>query len=344
MSLIAPTVLLFLLGVIEGIHFVTRDANRLQMYDEEIGWSNFPSRVTVQKNITYTTNSDGLRSKEVDPKKEKILILGDSVIYGFGIQDNETATYYLDKEFPEHQVLNLGVGGYGIDQYYLRLKRFISKFKPKLIGVVICTGNDIRNTQSNVSYGHSKPLFIKFEGGKFETAEKRISRFTCPNIFSTSWLLQKSPFASLRDKYCSNEVLSLDSVEKLIMMVFSEMNKLAESNNSKLFFILWPSQSNFDDKKSIVKVLEYEKKKDPKYYAKTLVNSGPFYFKTNWSRFKAWLGETNYLTLDFLEKTKEFYSLEESKKLYIDHYHMSPAGSRLLALEMKKFIEQKQLL
>jgi lysophospholipase L1-like esterase len=343
MILIAPAFLIVLVGVIEGYNFVARDSDRLKMYDGELGWTNFPSKVAIKNNITYTTNSDGFRSDEVDPGKDKIVVIGDSVTYGLGIQDNETVAYYLDQEFPNLQVLNLGVGGYGIGQYYLRLKKIISELKPKLVGVIICTGNDIRNTQSNVSYGYSKPLF-KIEEGKLKTLESRVSRFSCPNLFSTSWFLQKSPLASLRDKYCSIENMPPAQTKKIIMRLLGEINDLAKSNNSKLFYVLWPSQSNFDDKKSILNFLEEAKKTDPNNYAKLVVGSTPVYFKNNWSAFKKWLGETSYPTLDFLEKSKGSYSLEESKKLYIDHYHMSPAGSKLLALEMKKFIEQKQLL
>ncbi len=343
MVLITPAFLIVLIGIIEGFNYITRDADRMKMYDEELGWSNFPSKVIVKKKITYTTNSDGLRGEEADPAKGKILIVGDSIIYGLGVQDNETATYYLDQKLPDFQVLNLGVGGYGIGQYYLRLKKFIGELRPKLVGVVICTGNDIRNTQSNVSYGYSKPLF-KIENGKLKTVEPRISRFSCPNLFSTSWFLQKNPFAKLREKYCSIENIPPAQIKELIMRLLAEINDLAKSHNSKLFYVLWPSQSNFDDKKSILDFMEEAKKKDPKNYAKLVVDSTPFYFKNNWLAFKTWLGETSYPTLDFLEKTKGLYSLEESKKLYIDHYHMSPEGSRLLALEMKKFIEQQQLL
>jgi lysophospholipase L1-like esterase len=343
MLLITPVFLILLLVVIEGVNFVWRDADNLGMYDEELGWSNFPNKVTVKKNITYTTNSYGLRSKEVDSGKEKILIVGDSVVYGLGIQDNETATYYLDQEFPEYQVLNLGVGGYGIDQYYLRLKRLISKFKPKIVGIVICTGNDIKNTQLDVSYGHSKPLFL-MEGEKLKIVDPSISRFSCPNLFSTSWLLQKNPFVSLRDKYCSINQIHPKIMKKVVLQLLKEIEELAMANNSKLFYVLWPSKSNFDDKQSILKALEETKKKDPRNYAKLVVESTPFYFRKNWLAFKTLFKETNYPTLDFLEKAKESYKLDEPKKLYIDHYHMSPKGSKLLALEMKKFIVQKQLL
>ncbi len=341
--LVTPVFLIILVAIIEGLNFITRDNDRLKMYDAELGWSNFPSKVTMQNDITYTTNSVGLRSEEVKPGKEKFLIVGDSIIYGLGLQDNETVAYYLDQEFPEIQVLNLGVGGYGIGQYYLQLKRYIKKYKPKLVGVAICTGNDIRNTQEDTSYGYSKPLFI-IQEGKLKTVEPKISRFSCPNLFSTSWFLNKNPFASLRNKYCSIKNLPEAQVKIVILRLLREIEELVKSYDSKLFYVLWPSQSNFNDKQSILNSLEESKKKDPKNYAKIVVESTQFYFKNNFLAFKTLFKDTNYLTLDFLEKTKGAYNLEESKKLYIDHYHMSRDGAKLLALEIKKFIRQAQLL
>jgi hypothetical protein len=50
------------------------------------------------------------RSPEVDRSKGHVLLVGDSVVWGYG-------------ERHDLQALNLGVSWYGIDQYYLWLKR-----------------------------------------------------------------------------------------------------------------------------------------------------------------------------------------------------------------------------
>ena len=112
-----------------------------------------------------------------------------------------------------------------------------------------------------------------------------------------------------------------------------------------MFLVLWPSQSNFDDEKAIVDFMREAKKKDPKLYAKHVYGvDAIFIFMNTLKAFKIWLKDVKYPILDFLQQVKGSYSLEESKKLYRDHYHMSPPGSKLLALEMEKFIQQKQLL
>lgn len=94
-------------------------------FDMELGWVNLPNAKTIYRGNIYTTNSHGFRSAEIDPSKDHILILGDSVAYGSGVNDDETVSYFLSKKLQQFQVLNLAVMGYGIDQYYLTLKKHI---------------------------------------------------------------------------------------------------------------------------------------------------------------------------------------------------------------------------
>ena len=118
MFLITPVFLICLVGLIEGVNFIIRDIDRIKMFDEELGWSHYPDKVTVIKKVTYTINSKGFRSAEIDPEKEKVLIVGDSIAFGQGIEDNETAAYYLGKELNRLRILLSNM-------IYLKLLRII---------------------------------------------------------------------------------------------------------------------------------------------------------------------------------------------------------------------------
>ncbi|MBI3309117.1 MAG: SGNH/GDSL hydrolase family protein, partial [Candidatus Melainabacteria bacterium] len=122
-------------------------------FDPKLGWSPIPSRsLNIPNWGTISSNSHGFRSAEINQNKKQIIVLGDSVTWGFGVSDTETFPYYLDKMISQsgYQVSNLAISGYGIDQYYLFLKRHIEKFKDLQIVVLgICTGNDLLNTSSN---------------------------------------------------------------------------------------------------------------------------------------------------------------------------------------------------
>ncbi|MBI4376066.1 MAG: hypothetical protein HY549_06410 [Elusimicrobia bacterium] len=82
--------------------------------------------------ITYRINRSGLRGPEVAKSKterRRILVLGDSVVYGLAVHDHETFPAQLERQLNEGQergweVLNGGVSGYDAQDYagFLRLK------------------------------------------------------------------------------------------------------------------------------------------------------------------------------------------------------------------------------
>ena len=133
---LASTLISFVVcvGVIEGVTSIGRtDDPRWHgvntNFDPEIGWVVTPDFVTETEDGTFTTNSDGFRSREIGPNWAQILVLGDSVVWGHSASDDEHFPHYLDEIMrpDDYQGLNLGVSGYGIDQYFLYLKRHIEK-------------------------------------------------------------------------------------------------------------------------------------------------------------------------------------------------------------------------
>ena len=84
---------------------------------------------TDNRGIDYHHNSAGIRSdKEFDkiPSENvlRIALFGDSYTYGSAANLEDTWAYHLEQELMSqgipNEVLNFGVGGYGIDQAYLR--------------------------------------------------------------------------------------------------------------------------------------------------------------------------------------------------------------------------------
>jgi len=64
------------------------------------------------KKVEYTLNSYGYRTKEFNEInwKESIVIFGCSIIFGEGVSDDETLSYFLEK-FSGRNVINMGVSG-----------------------------------------------------------------------------------------------------------------------------------------------------------------------------------------------------------------------------------------
>ena len=99
--------------------------------------------------FNFKTNSDGFRERSFNniPKdSKKILLIGDSVTFGHGVNQNEAFPQQLQKILPDGWVsLNLGVGGWGPSQYYLAAKKYIKELKPKLVVLSFYSGNDFND-------------------------------------------------------------------------------------------------------------------------------------------------------------------------------------------------------
>ncbi len=95
---------------------------------------------------TFNTNSSGIRDKEYSLNKPKgiqrIVVIGDSYTWGFGVNDSEIYTERLEAILPNTEVINLGVTAYSLWQEILYLKREGLKYDPDIVILGLCM-NDI---------------------------------------------------------------------------------------------------------------------------------------------------------------------------------------------------------
>lgn len=124
------------LSLIEGYYWKSGYASlvcKICQFHPQLGWETMPKKTVTNGKTTYTTNAVGMRSGEVDSSRGHILMVGDSVTFGLGVNNNETVSYYLENEEKvaslNYQVLNIGVPGYGIGQYYLNLEETYRKIE-----------------------------------------------------------------------------------------------------------------------------------------------------------------------------------------------------------------------
>ena len=66
-------------------------------FHKDLGWYNRPNSSVISGGKTYSINSSGFRSNNVNSSQKHILILGDSVVYGQGVEDDETISHNLNK-------------------------------------------------------------------------------------------------------------------------------------------------------------------------------------------------------------------------------------------------------
>jgi hypothetical protein len=137
-------------------------------HDPQLGWVHQKHKRAVLKidygEIELQTNSLGLRgtreyAKERPEGVQRVVVLGDSFVFGWGVKDSETFTAQLEGRKAGLEVMNLGVPGYGIDQIYLTYKNMGREFRPDYVFIGIFPEDFWRATRAFADTGHAKPYF-----------------------------------------------------------------------------------------------------------------------------------------------------------------------------------------
>ncbi len=119
--------------------------------EEPIGYRNRPGLKGRYHGATYTINSIGLRNEEIpakEPNEFRILMLGDSVVFGLGVEDSETIPRVVERLANEQaggrkiRVINMGVPSYNSEQELVQLQSLGLSLEPDAV-VLLYTLNDI---------------------------------------------------------------------------------------------------------------------------------------------------------------------------------------------------------
>jgi hypothetical protein len=115
-----------------------------------------PNRVMVnelsgQWRFSYTTNAQGHRGPVLPLSnrylRPNVVVLGDSYTFGYGIADGEEYPAQMRRLLGDsHDVVNLGVGGWGLTQEIRRYYELGRLYEPQVV-VLQFTGNDPSDNQ-----------------------------------------------------------------------------------------------------------------------------------------------------------------------------------------------------
>ena len=127
--------------------------------DPELGYSfqpGYSGQMTLEGeyDLPFRINGQGLRD-EVDfapehPGVQRILLLGDSFVFGVGVPFEDTLGEQLERALNTGaegsvpvEVVAAGVPGYGPDDYALLAERWVPRLHPDLVVVALFSANDI---------------------------------------------------------------------------------------------------------------------------------------------------------------------------------------------------------
>ena len=135
-------------------------------HDNFLGWRLKPNLdLILWDNKHFQTNAAGIRGAKdytlkADPGITRIAMIGDSFTMGAEVGETETFPYQLQQAWPQAEVINFGIGGYGIDQILLHMEEHVVSYKPDVV-VLGFVRDDMRRSMWSFRH-HGKPL-LKLE-------------------------------------------------------------------------------------------------------------------------------------------------------------------------------------
>jgi len=141
------------------------------MYEasEEFGYRLVPSKTTELRYpensphaYAVVSNSDGFRGhrelSETEPRR-RILVSGDSFVFGLGVAESERLTEVLEAMEPAWRVDNAGMVGFGVDLMIRSLEHILPREHPDVVVLAVYTDDFRRMRPYYAGIGFPIPKF-----------------------------------------------------------------------------------------------------------------------------------------------------------------------------------------
>jgi hypothetical protein len=180
--------------------YVSPERDRYWRYDALLGWAHLPGQEGVLETPQFRTsvhiNRQGLRDREHLYERpsgvKRVLVLGDSFAWGYGVEAEERFSQRLESSLGV-EVINAAVSGYSTDQELLWLRAEGIKYEVDFI-LLELAGNDIGDNNRQLVYTiYYKPQFV-IDGNQL-VLEGYPAPQTSPSGRLTYWISQRSALA-----------------------------------------------------------------------------------------------------------------------------------------------------
>ena len=95
----------------------------------------------------FNTDNYGFRNPKTWPPRADIVVVGDSLAFGYGVDDEQSWTSLLERKLGTLTVINLALIGSGPQQYQRVYETFGADLEPKLLIVGFFPDNDLRDAE-----------------------------------------------------------------------------------------------------------------------------------------------------------------------------------------------------
>jgi hypothetical protein len=152
--------------------YVSYVSKRDQLFrpDAQTGWSNTPDLLTTRINAAgqewrIRTDQNGQRLIAQNPQAgHRILILGDSLSFGEGIDIEDRFDVKVLSFLPGVRLINTGTMGYGTDQEYVVFQNWKHILESGDTVLIVLNQSDYFDVLRRRFVGRAKPYFEKVDG------------------------------------------------------------------------------------------------------------------------------------------------------------------------------------
>jgi hypothetical protein len=234
-------------------------------YDAHLGWANLPNTVVPDmygEGIGLRINNLGFRATRPTTVKraagtKRAVCSGDSFTLGYGVADDETWCHLLGTLTPRLETVNMGQGGYGVDQVYLWYMRDGRQLDHDIHIVALIT-SDLERMTSPSFLGYGKPL-ITIEDGKIAVQNVPVPRSSgraaaarrqAVSDLRASALLQKVRRRFAGDRPAPDIATRLDSALGVAIRLFEDLKSVNDQKKSALFVVWLPTRGDHGSTRS----------------------------------------------------------------------------------------------
>lgn len=306
-------------------------------------YEHVPNTHTDIDGIHYRINKQGFRGADwTEQKENKILIVGDSVVFSDGVEENNTFWSLLNEKLQEHNnagrpVKAMGVGGYNTYQEKELIRLYISDIKPDLTMLIFCL-NDVDNPYDHMHlpYNIEIPEAVvpnpshSEEGIKRSKSFKNIvdyygnsySHFYKYYLSKINFMIQHllckiRPCGEEKFKQwesCLKALSNINSPEwQWLRGQFKDIKKISGKHKSKIVVVIIPFEYQFDENYPLASMPQ-------KNISDYLIS----------------------IDIPVLDLTPHFQKGHE--KYYLDAVHLSDSGHQLMSNVILNYIERNKLL
>jgi len=155
--------------------------------DDYLGWKLTEGKKAIHHSryfeATYRINALGYRDRPRNLFKEaknyRILLYGDSQIFGWGIPAEQRFSNLIEAQNPHLEMWNLAVPGYGLDQEALSYEKEGQLLNADEV-IFIVSGATLHRTRYDYIYRKYKPIFVinKNDGLRLVRVQQRTNAWT----------------------------------------------------------------------------------------------------------------------------------------------------------------------